>query len=87
MKYKVVAAIDSMDTNPDVYIFDDHDEAGDKDVYIFDDHDEAGDFIYEEVHRRLLNQIDSSDSITEEELDHMREVEMSLFTFSRIDDD
>lgn len=73
MKYKVVAAIDSMDTNPD--------------VYIFDDHDEAGDFIYEEVHRRLLNQIDSSDSITEEELDHMREVEMSLFTFSRIDDD
>ena len=73
MKYKVVAAIDSMDTNPD--------------VYIFDDHDEAGDFIYEEVHRRLLNQIDSPDSITEEELDHMREVEMSLFTFSRIDDD
>lgn len=73
MKYKVVAAIDSMDTNPD--------------VYIFDDHDEAGDFIYEEVHRRLLNQIDSSDSITEEELDHMREIEMSLFTFSRIDDD
>ena len=73
MKYKVVAAIDSMDTNPD--------------VYIFDDHDEAGDFIYEEVHRRLMNQIDSSDSITEEELDHMREVEMSLFTFSRIDDD
>ena len=73
MKYKVVAAIDSMDTNPD--------------VYIFDDHDEAGDFIYEEVHRRLLDQIDSSDSITEEELDHMREIEMSLFTFSRIDDD
>ena len=73
MKYKVVAAIDSMDTNPD--------------VYIFDDHDEAGDFIYEEVHRRLLDQIVSSDSITEEELDHMREIEMSLFTFSRIDDD
>ena len=44
MKYKVVAAIDSMDNNPD--------------VYIFDDHDEAGDFIYEEVHRRLMNQID-----------------------------
>jgi hypothetical protein len=74
MKYKVVAAIDSLDPNPE--------------VLIFDDHYEASDFIYEEVHRRVLYQVEHSPySLTDEELDHMREQEMCLFTFSEIDED
>ena len=72
MKYKVVAAIDSLDPNPD--------------VFMFDDHDEAADFIYDEVQRRINHEVEHSPySIDEKELQDMLEVEMSLFTLSKTD--
>jgi len=73
MMYKVTAAIDSLDPNPE--------------VFLFDEFVEAADFISEEIERRLDWAVQHSQySVSEKELEEMRENELTLFRLEETDD-
>jgi len=71
MTYKVTYAIDSLDPNPT--------------VDIFDTFDEAQDWISDEVERRVDHIVQHSAlPIREDELDEIREIELSLVSIEEM---
>ena len=71
MTYKVTYAIDSLDPNPT--------------VDIFDTFDEAQDWISDEVERRVDHIVQHSAlPIREDELDEIREIELSLVSIEEV---
>jgi hypothetical protein len=70
--YKVTIAVDSLDPNPT--------------VKVFDDFDEASDFIYESVEQSVQWRVDHSPySISEEELEEIYEEEFQLCMLEKLE--
>jgi hypothetical protein len=73
MGYEVDVAIDALDPNPE--------------VMKFDDFYEAIDFIYEDIQRRVDFHVDhSTQPISDQELDSLRELEAQLYRVREIDE-
>lgn len=72
MMYKVTIAVDSLDPNPT--------------VKVFDDFDEASDFIHESVEQSVQWRVDHSPySISEEELEEIYEEEFQLCVLEKLE--
>ena len=70
-KYKVIYAIDSLDTDPD--------------TELFDNEQEAQDWLNEEITRRVDYHVQhSAYKITEKEYEQLREYETSLVTIEKV---
>lgn len=71
MTYQVIAAVDSLDPNPE--------------FHEFDTFEEASDFIYEEINRRVSFQVEHSPyPVTDQDLKEIEETELELFRLQRV---